>query len=117
MTTDEAWLRAQMAGIAAPHADSRAAIRLRGLLRDWAVGFSGIRTDVASPTVTRSRRGLLDDESSSFLRALDSRFITVDGQSSSSCTVRPKTPVGRYALLSKSGARSRTRGSLTMAHT
>jgi hypothetical protein len=79
--------------------------RLRRLLQDWAVGFSEVRADVASPTITWPRRGLLDDESSSFLRALDSGFVTVDRAGFVALpTVRAKTPAGPYALLSKSGS-------------
>ena len=53
-------------------------MRLQALLGQWAIAFAQGRTDVASPTITWPRRGLLDDESSSFLRALDAGFVTVD---------------------------------------
>lgn len=104
MTIDGTWLRAQIATVPTPSPDSPGVSRLRELLKDWTVGFAAARADVASPTVAWPRRGLLEDESTSFLRALDSGFIMVDGAGFVVLpTVRPKTPGGRYALLSKSG--------------
>jgi hypothetical protein len=73
MTADPTWLRGQLATLAAPAEDSPAVDRLRGLLQDWAIGFCEIRADVASAAVTWPRRGVLSDESSSFLRALGVR--------------------------------------------
>jgi hypothetical protein len=105
LTIDGTWLSGQMATVATPVTDSPSVTRLRGFLQAWAVGFCEVRADVKSPTVTWPRRGLLDDESSSFLRALDSGFVIVDGAGFVVLpTVRAKMPAGRYALLSKSGA-------------
>lgn len=105
MTIDGAWLKGRIATVATPWADSPGVSRLRGLLQEWAVGFSERRPDVESSAVVWPRRGVLHDEAASFLRALDSGFVTVDGAGFFVVpTVRAKTPAGRYALLSKSGA-------------
>ena len=105
MNVDAAWLDHQIAVTPIPDSDTPAVRRLRVLLQDWAVTFAQDRADVESALVTWPRRGLYDDEASSFLRALDTGLVTVDA--SGFCTlptVRAKTPAGRYALLSKSGS-------------
>ena len=105
MTIDIAWLTAQVAtrGRAGGGLPSRR--QVAGATPGLGGGFSEVRADVASPTITWPRRGLLDDEASSFLRALDSGFVSVDGAGFVVLpTVRAKTPAGRYALLSKSGS-------------
>ncbi|MFJ8113389.1 hypothetical protein [Streptomyces sp. NPDC096132] len=79
--------------------------RLDALLQAWAVGFATVRSDVLSPRLTVSRRGLRTDEAAGFLRALDARVLHVD---SAGFVVpqlfRPKASGGRYALFSRNGS-------------
>ncbi|WP_369192243.1 hypothetical protein [Streptomyces sp. R08] len=78
--------------------------RLEVLLQAWAVGFAAVRSDVVSPDLAASRRGLRADEAAGFLAALDARVLHVD---SAGFVVpqafRPKPSGGRYALFSRSG--------------
>ena len=105
MWVDGAWVTARVAATETEIRETHTVLRLQALLSQWAIAFAQRRTDVASPTITWPRRGLLDDESSSFLRALDAGFVTVDPAGFVALpAVRAKTPAGRYALLSKSGA-------------
>ncbi|MEU8755315.1 hypothetical protein AB0C88_33045 [Streptomyces chartreusis] len=79
--------------------------RLGALLQAWAVGFAGVRSDVHSPRLAVSRRGLRADEAAGFLAALDARVLHVD---SAGFVVpqafRSKASGGRYALFSRNGS-------------
>lgn len=60
---------------------------------------------MASAEIAWPRRGIHPDEAASFLRAVDLGHATVSSTGHVSLhRVRPKAPIGRYALLSKSGA-------------
>src|SRR3954447_22397239 len=102
---DRDWLTARVREAAAGGSvDDDSVSRLRGLLGGWAVGFAARRTDVVSSEVAWPRRGLRPDEARSFLRALERGFADVDDAGYVTLPkLRPKTPVGRYALLSRSG--------------
>ena len=64
-----------------------------------------MRDDVLSATIAWPKRGLLPDESASFLRAVANGIAEVDEAGFVSMpTVKPKVPQGRYALFSKLGA-------------
>lgn len=103
---DEQWLAAAVASQQAELDDQDvAAGRLRSLLAEWALGFAESRSDVETATVVWPRRGIHPDEATAFLRGVDSGHVTVDSAGYVSLhRVRAKTPSGRYALLSKSGA-------------
>lgn len=101
---DEAWLDRTVAQTPATDDSSQDADRLWQDMENWAVGFAASREDVSSGVLKRPARGLRADESRSFRRAVERGVAVVDD-----CgyvhlpAMRPKTPVGRYALLSKSG--------------
>lgn len=99
------WLAAAVAAVRQPDADDDAAInRLRELLIACANGFAAERADVTSAAVRWPRRGLHPDEAAAFLRAVDTQHAIVDAAGYVTLPrVRPKTPPGRYALLSRSG--------------
>ena len=97
-------MSAQVAAARQEIHETDAVTRLKALVLGWAIAFAEHRTDIESPTITWPRRGLLDDEARSFLRAIDKGLAQVDDAGYVSLpTVRPKTPPGRYALLGKSG--------------
>jgi len=102
---DEQWLRASL-GCALVREDPAGAVdRLRHLLRQRAEEFADRRSDVETPVITWPRRGLLQDEAISFLRAVDHGVAHVDAAGYVTLpNVRQKHPHGRYALLSKSGS-------------
>jgi hypothetical protein len=79
--------------------------RLGALLQAWVVGFAGVWSDVLSPRLAVSRRGLRADEAAGFLAALDARVLHVD---SAGFVVpqafRSKASGGRYALFSRNGS-------------
>lgn len=101
---DEPWLARKIADPERP-GDPEAVPRLRALLTGWAVGFAECRPDVASADIAWPQRGIHPDEAASFLRAVDLGHATVSPTGHVSLhRVRPKTPAGLYALLSKSGA-------------
>lgn len=101
---DESWLDQRLAAHTSREDPDGAVDRLRSALEAYAERFNEMREDVASATVIWPRRGLLPDEASSFLHALDAGLIDVDdGGYVTPPTVRPKAPAGWYALLSKSG--------------
>jgi hypothetical protein len=102
---DEAWLgdRVRESSTSAPAAGDEVA-QLRELLLRCAEGFCERRADVVSPGVAWPRRGLGADEARSFLRAVEHGIAAVDDAGYVTLPpVRPKTPTGRYALLSRSG--------------
>jgi len=77
---------------------------MRSVLEERADVFAAARPDVVSSTIVMPRRGLPHDESASFLRAVSAGIAHVDEAGYVTlATVRQKTPVGRYALFSKSG--------------
>ncbi len=101
---DEQWLARQIADHGRP-GDPDAVPRLRALLTGSALGFAESRPDVASPEIAWPQRGIHPDEAASFLRTVDLGHASVSATGHVSLhRVRPKTPIGRYALLSKSGA-------------
>ena len=101
---DHAWLGGQVSRLAEPTTDSAAVRRLWTLLEERAPGFARVKDGVESTEIVRPRRGLHDDEASSFLRAVEAGLRVVDDAGYVTLpTVRPKVPVGRYALFSRSG--------------
>lgn len=93
MWIDEAWVSAQVAAARQEIHETDAVTRLKALVLGWAIAFAEHRTDIESPTITWPRRGLLDDEARSFLRAIDKGLAQVDDAGYVSLpTVRPKTP-------------------------
>jgi hypothetical protein len=101
---DERWLTQVLGEQVASAKDSGPVERLRVLLSGWAQGFAERRVDVLSGAMAEPRRGLLADEASSFLRAIDAGVAAVDEAGFVTLpTVRPKNPTGRYALFSKLG--------------
>src|SRR5262245_54672810 len=102
---DEAWAADRVAAIQPDGAETAAVIRLKGLLGKWAAIFPERRADVESPVLVWPRRGLLHDETASFLRAVDEGLVEVDDAGYVSLPAfRQKIPLGRYALLEKSGS-------------
>lgn len=74
------------------------------LLEDRAAGFARVKEGVESTEIINPRRGLHDDEATSFLSAVAPGLAVVDGAGYVTLpTVRQKLPVGRYALFSRSG--------------
>ncbi len=101
---DQDWLDRVVRGHTTRLDPSGSVERLEVLLRQWAQGFAARREDVLSGELATPRRGLLADEASSFLRALDLSVAQVDDAGFVTLpTVRPKRPPGRYALFSKLG--------------
>ncbi len=104
VTVDEDWLAQMLTEQATSTGVPGSVDRFRALLAGWAQGFAELRTDVLSGAMAEPRRGLLPDEASSFLRAMDAGVAVVDQAGFVTLpTVRPKNPAGRYALFSKSG--------------
>lgn len=102
---DQAWLAEQLAGTRGPVEDSAEVRELWALLEDRAPGFARVKEGVESAAIVRPRRGLRHDEAASFLRAVSSGLAVVDEAGYVTLpSVRPKVPVGRYALFSRSGA-------------
>ena len=101
---DQDWLDRVVRGHTTRLDPSGSVERLEVLLRQWAQGFAARREDVLSGELATPRRGLLADEASSFLRAVDLGVAQVDDAGFVTLrTVRPKRPPGRYALFSKLG--------------
>lgn len=101
---DHAWLIDQVGRTSTSETDSAAVRDLWALLESWAPGFARTKEGVESSEIIRPRRGLNHDEAASFLRAVSSGLAVVDDAGYVSLpTVRQKTPVGRYALFSRSG--------------
>lgn len=101
---DEDWLTQTLHTQASSTGMHGSVDRFRALLAGWAEGFAELRTDVLSCSMDEPRRGVLPDEASSFLRAMDAGVAVVDEAGFVTLpTVRPKKPIGRYALFSKSG--------------
>src|SRR4249919_2809526 len=104
MDIDQDWLAAQVARVPVPVSDSAAVRALWAMLEDRAPGFALVKEGVESTEIVRPRRGLHDDEAASFLRAVAAGVAVVDEAGYVTLpTVRPKVPVGRYALFSRSG--------------
>lgn len=84
--------------------DPSAAARLDELLHGWAAVFAERRDDVISGTFRHGKRGLGDDEATSFLRGVDAGLLAVDeaGYVVPLC-VLPKKQPRRYARCCKSG--------------
>jgi hypothetical protein len=81
--------------------DAGVADRLRGLLTNWARAFAEQRLGNPNIEFRMGRRGILPDESHSFLAAFDGGYINVDKAgyvAPSFC--RPKPGGGNYALFS-----------------
>lgn len=102
---NEAWLR-ETVKAHEPWPDLDESVpQLRTLLEERAHGFASMRDDILSATIVWPRRGLLPDESASFLRAVANGIAEVDHAGFVTMpTVKPKMPPGRYALFSKSGS-------------
>ena len=101
---DLEWLHARVAGTAPSVTDSDAVREMWALLRDRAPGFERVKDGVESAEIVTPRRGLHHDEAASFLRAVSAGLVVVDEAGYFTLpTVMPKTPVGRYALFSRSG--------------
>jgi hypothetical protein len=75
---DEGWVTSRVAVAHCDDRESVAVARLRGLVTRWAIAFADRRLDVRSPVLTWPRRGLLDDEAGSFLRAMNKGLVEVD---------------------------------------
>jgi hypothetical protein len=101
---DQQWLDRAVRGHTTRSEPSGSAERLEMMLRRWAQRFARGRNDVLSGDLATPRRGLLADEASSFLRAVDFGVAKVDEAGFVTLpTVKPKRPPGRYALFSKLG--------------
>jgi hypothetical protein len=101
---DRDWLATQLAGVRAPVPSSSEVDAMWALLEDRAPGFRRVKDGVESTEIVRPRRGLLHDESASFLRAVDAGIAVVDEAGYITMpTVMAKSPIGRYALFSRSG--------------
>lgn len=104
VSVDEAWLAAALSAVGVSD-DSAEVQRLRVMLANWAEEFAELRRDVETSRLVEPRRGLRNDEARPFLRAIERGFARVDeGGFVTLPSVRPKRPLGRYALLSKSGS-------------
>ncbi|WP_282703854.1 hypothetical protein [Streptomyces sp. CC219B] len=69
------------------------------------MGFAAVRSDVLSPRLAVSRRGLRADEAAGFLTALDARVLHVDSAGYVVLSAfRSKVSGGRYALFSRNGS-------------
>lgn len=103
---DSAWIDDNIAAIdtVTDEPASAEVAGLRALLSGCAEAFCAARDDVVSSELRVSRRGLLEDEAQSFLRAMKdgSVRVTDTGHFTVTC-VRPKPVGGRYSLLSKNG--------------
>lgn len=101
---DRDWLTQQLAQLPEPVSESIAVRQLWEMLEDRAPGFARVKAGVESTDIVYPTRRLLDDEASSFLRALEAGLAVVDEAGFVTLpTVRPKSPPGRYALFSRSG--------------
>ncbi|MCO5999823.1 hypothetical protein [Actinoallomurus rhizosphaericola] len=104
---DEEWVAARVGEAAAlPAAEQDPSIvRLRALLERCAAHFAHLAPGGIPSALRPPRRGLHPDEASAFLRTVDRGLAVVDEAGFVTLTcVRPKTPPGRYALLSRGQA-------------
>lgn len=99
---DLTWLARQLEVGFQDETESEAVATMRAFLEDRAAGFAAARPDAASSNIMMLRRGLGPDESASFLRAVSAGIAEVDEAGYVTLpSVRQKTPIGRYALFSK----------------
>src|SRR4051812_19329054 len=97
------WLRERVAMTPSPVMNSPAVGAMWELLHDRAPGFARVKDGVETTEIVLPRRGLLHDEASSFLRAVETGIAVVDEAGYVTLpTVMPKSPPGRYALFSRS---------------
>lgn len=102
---DLTWLARQLDEGTGDEPEFEAVARMRAFLVDRGAGFEAARPVVVSSHSVIPRRGLGPDESASFQRAVSAGIAEVDGAGYITLpTVRQKTPMGRYALFSKSGS-------------